>query len=363
MKDFENAKVLMLDLGRTMRGGQRQVLYLSRYLAEHQGPFPIIACPAGSRMAESAAADDLSVFPLSGHSPLNPLIYTALIQKLRRDPSIRFLHTHDANAAQVGAVLKCLFPHVRLIHSRRVSYAPRPGLHSWKYLRADMVVGVSRDIADQMVASGVAPARVSAIHSGIAPQTYKPHLPKSDGEPFEFLAIGALTYQKGFDVLLNAASVLARETLPAWKLRLVGDGPLAKSLYNQAKRLGLFSGESPLLHMPGRRESREVLPRCDAVLVPSTSGEGSSATIKEAWATGVPVIASDLSSNRELVKNGINGLLARTGDPSSLACMMKHCLLDHELRRVLVEGGNRSLPHFTHERMASSYLNLYANLL
>lgn len=356
--------VLMLDLGMGLRGGQRQVLYLASYLSE-QGIFqPLLACPRGSALEHAAHQERLSVLPLPGRTIADPRLWWSLLSRIIQYPTLQIIHTHDAHAALVGACLKQLWPRLFLIHSRRVSYPARQGLRSWKYRVADAAVGVSREIAEQLVSAGVPRERVMTIHSGIDPATYAPQIPRTDQEPFRFLAIGALTRQKGFDVLINAAGLLARDTtLPAWVLQIVGSGPLEADLREQARQLGLFDGTTSLLTMPGRLESRAVLPYSDAVLVPSTAGEGSSATIKEAWATGVPLVASDLASNTELVQDHVNGLLVQTGNPESLADCMRCCLTKPELLAQLVNGGHRTLPAFTHIRMAASYQNLYMALI
>lgn len=348
--------VLLLDLGMELRGGQRQVYYLARELVR-SGESVMVACPRNSALARLLEHEKLPLLPLPGHSPINPglLASLALAVRLYR---VDIVHTHDANAATVGALLKLFYGgRLRLLHSRRVSYPLRVGLRMKKYEIADAVVGVSREIADGMIASGLPAERVFAIHSGIDPSRYAPHVPH-DG-PFLFQCIGAFTPQKGYEVLIRATAVLAAQTdLPEWNVRLVGDGPLRGSIEQLAARLGVGDRVS----FPGRRESVEVLPECDALLVPSVDGEGSSGTIKEGWACGIPVVASDLVSNRELVRDGENGLLAVTGDADSLAQAMRRCLLDSPLRERLVEGGRAALPEFTEKRMARQYMDLYRRL-
>ncbi len=348
--------VLLLDLGLEMRGGQRQVWYLAHALAQQQNSIVLTACPADSSLAAGLLRDGLPVLPLPGRIPYNPLVLRALARCLQ---GMDIVHTHDAHAASAGAFFKSLYPGIRLIHSRRVSYALHSGIRLWKYLRADAVVGVSREISEGMIRAGIPADRVYTISSGIDPQIYMPKVPRGSNAPFLFQSIGACTPQKGYDVLLHAMRNLYSADLPPWAVRIVGDGYLKQFLLEKARALGIENR----LCMPGRLDSRDVLPDCDALVVPSVDGEGSSGTIKEGWATGVPVICSALPSNLELIHDGENGLTAAVGDPHSLSDAMQRCLLDTNLRARLVAAGKCSVQNFTHRRMAAAYLNLYTQLL
>ncbi len=351
-------RILMLDLGLELRGGQRQVYYLVRALARTAGFEPLVACPREGKLAALLAGEGLPVLPLPWRSPANPLAYGWLSGRLGGKP-VDIVHTHDANAATMGALYKLMHGgRVKLVHSRRVSYPLRPGLRSWKYRVADAVVGVSRDIADGMIRAGIPAAKVSAIHSGIDPARYRPRLARAEG-PFLFQSIGAFTPQKGYEVLIRAMAELAGQELPPWRVRIVGDGPLREPILAQARALGVAG----LLELPGRRDSVEMLPDGDALVVPSVDGEGSSGAIKEGWVTGVPVICSALDSNRELVRGEENGLLAAVGDPASLAEAMRRCLTDAPLRERLSQAGARSVADVTDTVMAERYMTLYRQLL
>ena len=137
---------------------------------------------------------------------------------------------------------------------------------------------------------------------------------------------------------------LRKRSLPPWAVRIVGDGPLLDPIKEEARTLGVDA----LLALPGRRDSVDMLPDCDALVVPSVDGEGSSGAIKEGWVTGVPVICSALTSNQELVRGDENGLLAAVGDPVSLADAMAE---------------SRSVLEFTDTRMAEQYMDLYRRLM
>nr|WP_294512173.1 glycosyltransferase family 4 protein [uncultured Bilophila sp.] len=351
-------RVLLLDFGMELRGGQRQVYYLARALARSADIEPLTACPGDGKLAALLRDEGLPLLALPGRSPANPFLY-ARLDRMLDGRRVDIVHTHDANAATFGAVYKLLHGGaVRLIHSRRVSYPLKPGLRSWKYRMADAVVGVSREIADGMIRAGIPASRVSAVHSGIDPDRYRPRAERSGG-PFLFQSIGAFTPQKGYGVLVRAMAELRGRALPPWRVRIVGDGPLFGPIREEAQALGVAG----LLDLPGRRDSVDMLPDGDALVVPSVDGEGSSGAIKEGWVTGVPVICSDLVSNQELVRGEENGLLAAAGDPVSLAGVMERCLLDADLRCRLVEAGSRSVLDFTDRRMADRYMALYRELM
>jgi glycosyltransferase involved in cell wall biosynthesis len=355
-------QVMLLDLGLELRGGQLQVLYLARVLErmyEQGEPVEaVVACPRDGALAAALRKENLPCLPLPGHSATNPLVLFTLWQAIRRR-RISILHTQDAQAATIGAVCKGLFPAVRLVHARRMSYPIHRGLRGKKYFIADALIGVSQEIADGLIAEGLPEDKVYAIHSGIDPALYVPKIERGDGR-FVFGAVGALTEQKGFGVLIQAMSVLAGiEDLPQWEVRIVGEGPLFDHLLDLAREQKVEAS----LALFGRQDSKHFLPYFDALLVPSVDGEGSSAVIKEGWAVGLPVVCSALPSNKELVDDKHNGLVVPRGNPLALGAAMLRLIREPLLRERLVGGGGKSLEPFTAEHMAEDTLALYRTLL
>lgn len=363
--------VLLLDLGRELRGGQRQTRYLAEALAEDARFSPLLICPQASALAEAALSTGVPCLPLPGHGLGNPCLLWPFWRGVRRalaTPAARcILHTQDARAASLGALVKrVLGERLLLVHSRRVSYPFRQGARFAKYRVADALVAVSRDIAAQAVAAGLAPDRVVAVHSGIDPHRYtpratqRPPVAATREAPWIFLGIGALTPQKGYEVLLHAMQRLhGVPDLPPWKVRIVGEGALRSALETLARELGVGAR----LEMPGWIESPRALPEGDAVVVPSVDGEGSSGAIKEGWVSGLPVLASALPGNAELIIDGDNGLLSAVGNAEALAANMARCLREPDLSARLVAGGWRSLPDFTVEHMTRATMTVYARLL
>ncbi|MFO7717857.1 MAG: glycosyltransferase family 4 protein [Desulfohalobium sp.] len=352
--------ILLLDLGNEWRGGQRQVLYLAEALHQ-QGEFGVrIAAPRQSPLCQYAQARGVPVLPLPGRREWHAGNWLQMVRWLRRHRSI--LHTNDARSAALGAGLRRLLPqNTRLVHTRRVSYPLRRGLLPNKYHAGDHLVAVSGEIGNILEKSGIGPHRLSVIHSAVDPERYPrrdPSLPWPQ-TPLALGCIGSLTPQKGHHVLLAAlATAHAGEGLPEWRLQLLGQGPLRAKLQQQAEALGI----ADWVRFCGYQDSREYLAGFDLLLVPSVDGEGSSAVIKEAWASGVPVIASDLPGNQELITHRENGLVFRTTHSEDLAARMLEILSDPALAKQCVQGGWVSSRGYTPAAMAGHYLQCYRRL-
>jgi len=350
--------ILLLDLGREMRGGQRQVLYLARGLDADPRFRPVLAAPAGSPLIALARAEGLKTCPLPSRWDWDPRNFFRLFWPARKG-LIQVIHTHDARSASLGAVLKCSFPFIRLVHTRRVSYPLKSGWGRKKYLLADRIAAVSQEIAGILTASGIDPERIVVIHSGIDVSKYEAKTQTQSQKEIVFGLIGAMTPQKGHAVFLSALGLLRKEAgAPAWKARIIGDGPLEPELRDRARELGL----SGLVDFTGYKDSREALLGLDVLVVPSVDGEGSSAVIKEGWAAHVPVLASDLASNLELVEPGRSGLVFPNRDAGGLKDALLQLATDLSLCRRLVQGGAGRVALFTEKTMAEAYMRLYEGL-
>ncbi|NCC23884.1 MAG: glycosyltransferase family 1 protein [Deltaproteobacteria bacterium] len=353
LRDMARQRVLHLDLGPDFRGGQRQVLYLAGSQAG-RGPWePLLACPTGSPLLIEARSRNLQTEALPSRWDYDPRNWLSLLGLIRR-VSAAIIHTHEPRAAGLGAFLSFLLPgKIRLVHTRRVSYPPsQTGF--WKYRRGGAVVCVSREILEIMAQCGVERNRLHVRHSAIDPGRYRPCRDRISPLPVICL-MGALTAQKGHAVLLRALAGM--QDLP-WEAVLVGKGPLRGELEVLARDLGI----SERVRFPGHVDSRLVLPEADVLVVPSQDGEGSSAAIKEGWVCGVPVVASDLPSNLELVQDGLTGLVFPRAEASALGLVLRRILTDDALRSSVVERAIQESALYTVEAMASDYARVYAKL-
>jgi len=351
-------KILLLDLGKQMRGGQRQVLYLARHLQKNDDFDPLIVVPETSPLLEHAREWGISCKTIISASDLNPINILNFFKLIRKyGPDV--IHTNDAKGASLAALAKTAARRdFKLVHSRRVSYSPKKGWSTKKYLMGDMVVGVSQEICRTMIKCGVRKEYTKAIHSGIDTTLYSSS--KNRGSLFTIGSIGALTKQKGTHVLLEALKLLKNcKDLPEWQCLIAGNGPLMKDLQEHAQKYGISNS---ILFL-GHAESTTVLEKIDVLAVPSVDGEGSNAVIKEGWATGTPLVASDLPSNLELVTEGKDGLVFPNKDAAALADAISKLMTDKKLAQQLVQEGYSSVQRFSVEMMGDKYVELYKSLL
>jgi len=350
-------KVIHLDLGKEWRGGQRQVYYLIAEQTKHTKHTNLqlfLASPPNSPLSRQIQQNFswVKIIPLSSRFEFS--IFNVIALKKIIDPHKPVIvHTHDGKGAGLGAVLKLFFPHIRLIHTRRVSYPLKNFWSKKKYLLADWVVGVSKDICSYLQQIGV--EKTSCIPSVIKPELYplrtKPYIQEI---PVKLGIIGALSPQKGHEWALHALASCPLDFV----LYVVGTGCLEKRLKELVRILNLTEKVKFL----GFVESKQILSKLDVLLVPSIDGEGSSGTIKEAWASKVAVIASDLKANLELISPNQDGLVVPVGDSFALQAALKRLIQDKAFYSFLVKNGLAKVQNYVPSKMEESYFKLYNSL-
>lgn len=171
-------------------------------------------------------------------------------------------------------------------------------------------------------------------------------------------SIGRLTPQKGYSILLDAAALVLAQ-LPAARFLVVGEGELAGELQAQAQRLDIAHA----LRFTGRRRDIEELLATMDLFASSSLWEGLPTVILESMAARIPVVATDVSGTRELVTDGITGLLVPPGEPRALADAIVQLLQHRELASSIAENAYGRVQNFSIESVAERYLEVYQRLL
>lgn len=156
--------------------------------------------------------------------------------------------------------------------------------------------------------------------------------PVSAPERGFILYVGRLSREKRVDDLLRAM-----QQVPEEKLVIAGDGPERENLQQLAASLGLASAEFVGQVGPAERDS--LIAGSRFTVFPSHAYETFGKTILESYAQGRPVIASDMGSRRELVRDGETGLLYPTGDENALATAIRLLVGRPELAESMGNAG------------------------
>ncbi len=225
----------------------------------------------------------------------------------------------------------------------------RPGLtplFSWILREADRVTTVSEALRAHVLRLGVGEEAALLLPSGASEAASlelsaaeRARLDEARSDPRKkLLFVGSLIARKGIEDLLEAAALLGREEAV---LYVVGEGPDRPKLETAARRLKVrdrvrFIGFQPFYAVPHWMEL------ADLFVLPSLS-EGRANVVYEAFAAGLPVVATDIEGTREVVRHEESGLLAPVKNPRALAEGVRRVLGDGRLRERLIRGGRRFL--------------------
>jgi sugar transferase (PEP-CTERM/EpsH1 system associated) len=233
-------------------------------------------------------------------------------------------------------------------------------------------IALSRDLEDYLTCRvGMSPTRVAQIYNGVDEQRFHPlgsrqaiaGCPFTDPGCWLVGSVGRMQSVKDQTTLAQAfIRVLADFPDLRSRLRLVmvGDGPLRA----QAQALLEEAGVAALTWLPGQRDDiPEILRALNCFVLPSLA-EGISNTILEAMASGLPVIATDVGGNAELIEAGRSGELVAVSDAAAMAQQIARYAKDPQQARAAGAAGRaRVEQHFSLQAMSGRYQGLYDQLL
>ena len=367
----DKLKILHITENFGWSGGAAQALYLARELRA-LGHDNIIACPLGGDLGRKAGADGFEVRhfqPKRDYDLKTARALARLIDELKPD----VVQAHHPKAHAMGLIAKFLARHKPVfLFTRRVSHPIVKGYFAkLKYTSRliDGVIAVADSVRRILIDYGVDPARVRTIYSGTDPARFSPRPPDPAitaelalpaGLPVVML-VGNFSEHKGQRVLLRAAAALHARGLD-FALVFAGRGTDSEELKALYRAEGLPEGLGRFL---GLRDDVERLLTVASVSVnAAVKGEALSGSIRESLAMGVPAVASDISGNSEIVKDGVTGLLFPPGDSAALAARLETVLKDPGLRGKF-SGNSVKLVRekFTAAIMGARTLAYYRDLL
>lgn len=297
-------KVLHIDTGREMRGGQHQVQLLLKML-KRAGVEVDLLTRKGSPLEEAAREENI---PVGAATLRNVFLHS-------RESDLT--HVHDARAHTLAAIA-CSKP---IVVSRRVSFPVKTNLMSrWKYSRATLFLAVSEYVANQLVQAGIARAKIVVV-----PDAFEPREEGIWDTKARAVAIETSDPQKGRELITAAARIAG---IPVQ-----------------------FSSQLP----------RDLARASMFVYISSSEGLGSAAIM--AMHMGIPVVASRIGGLAEVFEHERSGLYTEN-TPEAIAAAMRRMLDTPELaQRMIAEGKTRAAAKFSPETLMEGTLAAYREAL
>jgi glycosyltransferase involved in cell wall biosynthesis len=354
---------LHIDSAITWRGGQQQVLYLAEKLKDYTS---IIACPPQSPLASKAKAIGLRVLPVQMHGEWD-LFAVYELRKIIRNNSIKIVHLHSPHAQALGLLAAKSVGNCKVVLSRRVDFPIRKNILSrLKYLNVDRVIAISERVKKVLVADGLPEEKIDVVYSGVDIERFQNVTGDCfiselgpDKDKIRIGNIAALAWHKDHRTLIQSARIVVDE-FPGAIFLIVGEGPLRTEIEILIKKLNL---EEKVKLLGFRQDIPEIL--CVLHLfVLSSSWEGLGTSLLDAFASRVPVVATNVGGIPEIVKDGVNGILVPPGNPDALARAIISILNNRNLGSRMAEEAFRLVKEkFSVERMAEETKKIYDRLL
>ena len=375
--DAERLHVLLADPHLQGGGQVRYVSSLARELTRF-GHMVTLACRPGSVLEEAARAADCAVLPVfqfrGGVRPAswaNDLRQAVRFIRNGRRPDI--LHVSGSQDHWTfGVADRLLGRPVCVVRTRHNTYRVAENLPNrilnrhwtdYEIVVCEMVrLGLSRQRTFD-------PAHLCTIHNGVDAELFRPdpgsraRIRADFGYDDTHIVLGIvarLVKAKGHEYLFRAVAQL-KNACPELRVLALGQGELEAYLRGLAGRLGI----ADRIHFAGYRDDMaECVRAVDIGVQPSVDCDTSSFSLKELMASEIPVVASDYGGLKEIVSDGVEGIVVRAGTVDPLAAALRRLIESPESRaRMGRSGRKRVLAEFTLEVFARRTEQAYRRAL
>ena len=339
----------------------------------------IVCLHSFTDFAKRIQDSDVPIYSLDKKSGKDLGLYVRLGRLLRQlKPDI--VHTRNL-AALEGQVVAALAVTTRRVHGEHGREVDVAG-HNLKYNLLRRVIrpfvhryiALSRDLEQWLVDQiGVEPSRIKQIYNGVDSQKFRPWRAEDPAPPWpaHFVkdrhviigSVGRMAVIKDHRTLVRAFIDLIRQHPQLGeiaRLVIVGDGPCRED----CTQLLAAAGLSDCAYLMGERNDVAELMRAMDIFVLPSLGEGVSNTILEAMASGLPVIATQVGGNPELVQASVTGRLVPADAPQAMAQALFDYVCDAQLRDSHGQAGRAIIERqYSLAAMVNAYMATYDTVL
>ena len=357
---------MQLVLSLSPGGTERLVIEIVRALSNQIDSVVCCLDEPGAWAAELEAIN-VPVIALGRTPGFHPSLALRLARVIK-EHRVTVVHCHHYSPYIYGLLASILKPSVRLVfteHGKLSDAGPSPKrrlvnpiLSRWP----GRLCAVSADLKQHMVAEGFPARRLDVLYNGIDPGRRPTAADRHEArmalglpdDAFVIGTVGRLDPVKNLPLLLDAHAMLVARN-PNARTVIVGDGPERSMLEAKASELGIADS----VIFAGYRQDVRFLMAAFDLFANTSSYEGVSLTILEAMASALPVVATPVGGNPEVVVDQETGLLV-PARARALADAIAGLAGDPRRRRVMGDAGRwRVKKHFSIARMVNQYAHAY----
>lgn len=359
-------KVLHLSSPKSWRGGEQQIAYLAEEHQRKNLTKPIILTSKNSKLSSWCSYNNIEYYTVNNLG-LN-FKSASKINTIIKEKKIDIIHCHDSkahNAAIINAVL--YKSNIPIILSRRVDFPVSDNIFSkYKYNHRNIkkIICVSDTIKTITANSIKDKSKLTTVHSGVDTNKFRDcdkQLLKREFHLKDEIIIGntsAIAPHKDYPTFINVAEEILKKKSNV-KFFIIGDGPEKQNIESIIKEKGL---ETDIILTGFRKDIADVLSSLDIFLITSET-EGLGTSIIDAFAAGIPVVATNAGGIPELVEHNKTGYLAKIKDTESIAEGILKIIDNKKFRDNIIAGAKLKLKGFTKENTALETYEVYKEVI
>ena len=281
--------------------------------------------------------------------------------RLIKDVDIIHAHWSFSGLIAFGATRIIKKPYVLTFHGSDIMGAKEPMQKAAQLAAQNASVVITHSQAmKEAAAKLIKPGKIEVIPHGIDVESFKIAKPGKKIQKKKIIAVGRLSTEKGFDVLIRALSLLS--TRNDWVCQIVGQGPEKAALESLAKSLGIFDRVELIGEVP-HHEMVEILAQSHMAVV-SSRREGFGMACAEMSAAGLPVAATKCGGPEDIIDHEKTGLLVEIENPDQMAQNIALLLDDPKLREKLGKAGRNKIEEkFSNKQATEKLIEIYKTFL